>query len=114
ELFRSQLVARQQLVEVGAVASRQAGRLADVATGDLQDLRQVAARELIARLVEGGQAARGAAKRLLHEFDRDDGRLRQRHVLAHYVLQLTDVARPVGGRQQLHRLGGVDLADAAL
>src|SRR5215475_1571114 len=73
ELFRGQLVAGQQFVEVGTVAPRQACRLADVAAGDLQDLRQVAAREFIARLVEGGQAARSAAERLLHQLHRDDG-----------------------------------------
>ena len=52
EVVRQQLVARQQLVEVGAVALREPRRLADVAGGDLQDLRQVVAREFVARLVE--------------------------------------------------------------
>ena len=45
-----QTVARQQLVEVGAVAFRESCRLADVARRDLQDLRQVIPRELIACL----------------------------------------------------------------
>ena len=54
EVFRRQLVPRQQLVEVRAVALGEACRLADVAAGDLQDLRKIAARKLITRLVERG------------------------------------------------------------
>jgi hypothetical protein len=38
ELFRRELVPRQQLVEVGAVALRETCRLADIASGDLEDL----------------------------------------------------------------------------
>ena len=57
EIVRHQLVPPEQLVEVGAVALRQSRRLADVPPGDLQDLRQVAARELIPRLVEGREPA---------------------------------------------------------
>src|SRR6185312_11852711 len=56
ELFRRQLMPREELVEVRPVALRQPGRLTHVAAGDLQDLRQVAAGELIARLIEGGEA----------------------------------------------------------
>ena len=52
EIVGQQLVARQQLVEVGAIAFGQARRLADIAARDLQDLRQIIAREFIARLVE--------------------------------------------------------------
>src|ERR1019366_4395761 len=69
EVVRHQLVATEQLVEIGAVALGKTRRLADVAAGDLQDLRQVAARELLARLIERGQfAAVRAAERLLHQF----------------------------------------------
>ena len=52
EIIRHQLVPSEQLVEIGAVAFRQARRLTDAAAGDLQDLRQVAAGEFIARLIE--------------------------------------------------------------
>ena len=45
-----QLVPRQQLVEVGAVALGESGRLADVARGDLQDLGEVVAGEFVPRL----------------------------------------------------------------
>ena len=53
ELLGRELVPREQLVEVGTVAPCQSRGLAHVATGDLQDLRQIAAGELIARLIEG-------------------------------------------------------------
>jgi len=52
----------EQLVEVRTVAFRQARGLAHVATGDLEDLRQVAACELVTGFVEGGQAARATAQ----------------------------------------------------
>ncbi len=50
---------------------------------------------------------------LLDQLDRDDGCLRQSHVLANYVLQLSDVARPIGRGEELHSFRRVDLADAA-
>ena len=50
----------EELVEVGAVASRETRRLTDIAAGNLQDLGQITAREFIARLIEGGQTSRGA------------------------------------------------------
>src|SRR5437763_14115930 len=62
ELLRRQLVAREELVEIGAVAPREPRGLAHVAAGDLQDLREVAAGELVARLVEGGQPSWRAAE----------------------------------------------------
>src|SRR6267378_3331462 len=62
ELFGRQLMTRQELVEVRSVALGEARRLTHVAAGDLQDLRQVAARELVAGLVEGGETARSAAE----------------------------------------------------
>src|SRR5262249_51036342 len=83
ELLRSELMAGEEFVELGTVAPREARGLTHVAAGDLQDLREVAARELIARLVEGGQPPGRAAEGLLHELDRDDRRLRQGDVLAH-------------------------------
>src|SRR5690348_1384214 len=61
ELFRRQLVTAEQLVEVRAVALRQARGLTDVAAGDLQDLRKIAAGKFVARFVERGQAARATA-----------------------------------------------------
>ncbi len=48
-------VARQQFIEVGAVTFRESRRLADVARRNLQDLRQVIPRELVACLRERGQ-----------------------------------------------------------
>src|SRR5215471_17219 len=93
ELFGCQLMPRQQLVEVGAVTPCQPCGLTHIPSRDLQDLREVAARELIARLIEGGQPSRGATEGLLHQLDRNDRCLRQRNVLADYVVQLADVAR---------------------
>jgi hypothetical protein len=52
EFLRCQLMPPQQFVEIGTVALGQTRRLADIAAGDLQDLRQIAARELVARLIE--------------------------------------------------------------
>ena len=72
EVLGHQLVPTQQLVEIGAVALGQARGLADVAAGDLQDLRQVAARKFIARLVKRGQPTRRAAEGLLYQFHGDD------------------------------------------
>ena len=48
---------RQEFVEVGAVAFSETCGLADVAGGDLQDLRQVVAGELVACLAERRQLA---------------------------------------------------------
>ncbi|MEZ5459318.1 MAG: hypothetical protein R3E65_08430 [Steroidobacteraceae bacterium] len=76
------------LVEVRAIALREPRGLADAAAGDLQDLRQVAARELIARLVERGQATAGATERLLHQLDRNERRLRHGDRLPHHVVEL--------------------------
>src|SRR5262245_33986937 len=114
EFFRRELMPAEQFVEVRAIALGESRGLTHVATRDLQDLREIAACELIARLVEGGQATRAAAERLLHELHGNDRRLRERDVLAHDVLQLTDIARPIGRREQLHGLRRVDLAHAAL
>ena len=96
EIFRRQLMPRQQLVEIRAVALGKPRCLAHVAPGDLQDLREIAARELVARLVERGQLALRAAEALLHQFHGDDRCLRQGHVLPDHVRQLADIARPVG------------------
>ena len=52
ELRRAELVLVQQLVELGAVALGDARRLRHVAVGDLQQLGQVVALELAARLDE--------------------------------------------------------------
>src|SRR6202041_350673 len=76
EVVRQQLVARQQFVEVRAVALRQARRLAHIAGRDLQDLRQIVAGEFITRLVERGQAGGVAAERLPGQFRRDYGSVR--------------------------------------
>src|SRR5690348_13109106 len=72
ELFRRELVARQELVEIGPVALGEPRRLAHIAAGDLQNLRQVAAGELVTGLIERGQSAGAAAQGLLHELHRND------------------------------------------
>src|SRR5260221_9656575 len=86
EIVRKQLVARQQLVEVRAVAFRQARGLADIARRDLEDLRQVIAREFVARFVERGQPRRTSPERLLHQFGGDDGAVGKGDGLAHDVI----------------------------
>ena len=45
-------MAGQQFIEVRAVALGQPRRLADIAAGDLQDLRQIIAGKLIPRFIE--------------------------------------------------------------
>src|SRR5690606_163423 len=105
-----QVVAWQELVEVGAIALGEPRRLAHVAHRDLQDLRQVIAGELVARLAERRQLARAFPERALHELAADDGRARQRDVLAHDVVELADVARPLRADQELDRLRRVHLA----
>src|SRR5579862_5899582 len=75
ELLGCELMPCEELVEVGAVAPCETRRLTDIAAGNLQDLGQITAHELIARLIEGGQTSRGAAEGLLYQLDRDDRRL---------------------------------------
>src|SRR4051794_18615340 len=57
EIFRRQLVAGQQLVEISSIPLGKTRRLAHVATRDLQDLGEVVTGKFVASLVERGQAS---------------------------------------------------------
>src|SRR5882672_4107652 len=114
EVVRRQLVTPEELVEVRAIALGETGRLAHVAARDLQDLREIIARELVARFVEGRELRRAAAERLLHEFRIDDRIPRQRDVVPHDVVELADVAGPFGRGEQFDRLRRIDLALVAV
>src|SRR5690606_29954734 len=85
-------------------------RLAHVAAGDLQDLRQVIARELVPRLAERSELAGMLAQRAFYQLAADHRRAGQRDVLAYDVVQLPDIARPLRRYQQFHGLRRVDLA----
>ena len=57
ELVRVQVMSRQQLVEIRAIALREPRRLADVAHRDLQNLRQVITSEFVTCIAERQQLA---------------------------------------------------------
>src|SRR5690606_3928208 len=74
ELLGIELVPAEQLVEVRAVALREPRRLAHVAARDLQQLREVVARERVPRLRERRQRVRLLAERAAHLLGGDDAR----------------------------------------
>ena len=100
----------QQLVEIRAIALREPRRLAHVAARDLQQLRQVVARELVARFRERRQRVGLLAERAADLLGGDHAHRRQRDVLPHDVVELANVAGPVARDEQLDGLRRVDLA----
>ena len=113
EVVGFQSVASEQLVEISAVAFGQAGRLTDVAGGGLEVLREIVAREGVARLVVGGHFRRILAQGAFDEFAAHDFAVRQRDILFHQLEQLPHIAGPIRGREQLDGAGRIDLLPAA-
>src|SRR5712692_6238123 len=77
EHLRLELVALEQLVELGAIALRELRRLGHAAAGDAQDANQVFALEGSTRLLERGELRGLLLQRLLDERGRHDARRAQ-------------------------------------
>src|SRR6059036_1781760 len=104
EHLRLELVALEQLVELGAIALRELRRLGHAAAGDAQDANQVFALEGSPRLLERGELRGLLLQRLLDERGGHDARSAESNRLFDHVDELPHVARPRCCKEHLKRL----------